>query len=91
MNAYPIHDVSEWRDLNSKFVLQVFRDVMLATDLSVDGIERDYFKHYLEDMYDSCRTVMKKMLTFDVDGDGLIENSGCADQTFDTWVMKGSR
>lgn len=26
INAYPIHDVSEWRDLNSKFILQVFRD-----------------------------------------------------------------
>ena len=25
-NAYPIHDVSEWKDLNIKFVLQVFRD-----------------------------------------------------------------
>lgn len=26
INSYPIHDVSEWRDLNIKFVLQVYRD-----------------------------------------------------------------
>jgi non-lysosomal glucosylceramidase len=26
INAYPIHDVSEWRDLNTKFILQVYRD-----------------------------------------------------------------
>lgn len=26
INAYNIHDVAEWRDLNVKFVLQVFRD-----------------------------------------------------------------
>nr|XP_040239251.2 non-lysosomal glucosylceramidase isoform X2 [Anopheles coluzzii] len=26
INAYPIHDVSEWRDLNLKFILQVYRD-----------------------------------------------------------------
>lgn len=26
INAYPIHDVSEWRDLNVKFILQVYRD-----------------------------------------------------------------
>ncbi|XP_053672231.1 non-lysosomal glucosylceramidase isoform X1 [Anopheles nili] len=26
INAYPIHDVSEWRDLNIKFILQVYRD-----------------------------------------------------------------
>lgn len=26
INAYPIHDVAEWKDLNIKFVLQVYRD-----------------------------------------------------------------
>jgi non-lysosomal glucosylceramidase len=26
INAYPIHDVSQWRDLNTKFILQVYRD-----------------------------------------------------------------
>ncbi|XP_055544706.1 non-lysosomal glucosylceramidase [Wyeomyia smithii] len=26
INAYPIHDVSEWKDLNTKFILQVYRD-----------------------------------------------------------------
>lgn len=26
INAYPIHDVSEWRDLNTKFILQAYRD-----------------------------------------------------------------
>lgn len=26
VNAYLVHDVSEWRDLNLKFVLQCYRD-----------------------------------------------------------------
>lgn len=26
VNTYPIHDVSEWRDLNVKLVLQLYRD-----------------------------------------------------------------
>ncbi|EDS42615.1 conserved hypothetical protein [Culex quinquefasciatus] len=26
VRAYPIHDVYEWKDLNSKFILQVYRD-----------------------------------------------------------------
>lgn len=30
-------------------------------------------------------------MTWDRDGDGLIENSGFADQTFDAWVMSGAR
>ncbi|MEE6517532.1 hypothetical protein FKM82_027811, partial [Ascaphus truei] len=32
---------------------------------------------------------MELELRFDYDGDGLIENSGFADQTYDGWVMTG--
>lgn len=32
INAYPIHDVSEWRDLNTKFVLQVYRDYYILNE-----------------------------------------------------------
>lgn len=90
-NSYPIHDVSEWRDLNTKFVLQVLRDFSFV-DKEIDGISyREHLDNYLKDMYDVCKVVMEKSLKFDIDGDGLIENSGTADQTFDTWVMTGSR
>jgi len=34
---------------------------------------------------------MKKALTWDTDCDGMIENSGTADQTFETWTMTGVR
>lgn len=34
---------------------------------------------------------MEKSLSWDTDGDGMIENSGTADQTFDTWTMIGVR
>lgn len=42
-------------------------------------------------MYEICETVMKKTQRFDSDNDGLIENSGSPDQTYDTWVMEGAR
>lgn len=32
---------------------------------------------------------MDRSFTFDSDGDGMIENSGEADQTYDSWVMHG--
>ncbi|XP_044264175.1 non-lysosomal glucosylceramidase [Tribolium madens] len=83
LNSYPIHDVSQWRDLNSKFVLQVFRDAFIT------GLD-DRSVGYLNDMYNACYTVMHKSMDFDIDGDGLIENSGSPDQTFDTWVMTGA-
>src|SRR5205814_3880701 len=32
---------------------------------------------------------MEYLLQFDRDGDGLIENEGYPDQTYDTWVTRG--
>lgn len=80
INSYMIHDISSWKDLNLKFVLQVYRDYKFSKD-----------KLYAEDMLPICNQVMKKSLEWDVDGDGMIENSGSADQTYDTWIMKGTR
>ena len=34
---------------------------------------------------------MESAKTWDKDGDGVIDNGGYADQTFDAWVMKGAR
>lgn len=76
--------MSEWRDLNLKFVLEVFRDYKMLND--VKTIDRN---QYLRDMYDACKIVMDHSATFDKDGDGLIENGGFPDQTYDSWVMTG--
>lgn len=38
LNAYPIHDVSTWKDLGPKFVLQTFRDSWIAGNLDVDFV-----------------------------------------------------
>lgn len=37
----------------------------------------------------TLRAVMATALTWDQDKDGMIENSGKPDQTFDSWVMVG--
>lgn len=34
INSYCVHDVSDWRDLNVKFVLQVYRDYYTLTQLA---------------------------------------------------------
>ncbi|KAG5894692.1 hypothetical protein JTB14_034740 [Gonioctena quinquepunctata] len=81
INAYNIHDVSHWRDLNPKFVLQTYRDAF-ATSGDPDN-------KYIEDMYDTCYNIMQKSIKNDVDEDGLIENGGKPDQTYDSWVMTG--
>lgn len=79
VNGYAVHDVNEWKDLNPKFVLQVYRD-WIATG---DG-------RFLRDCWPVVKEAIEKVKRFDVDEDGLIENSGSPDQTYDTWSVKGA-
>ncbi|ESR34108.1 hypothetical protein CICLE_v10004255mg [Citrus x clementina] len=78
MNAYNIHDTSQWKDLNPKFVLQVYRDFAATGDMSF-GV----------DVWPAVRAAMEYMEQFDRDGDCLIENDGFPDQTYDTWTVHG--
>ncbi|GLJ21298.1 hypothetical protein SUGI_0391310 [Cryptomeria japonica] len=78
INAYNIHDTSQWKDLNSKFVLQVYRDLVATNDLS-----------FGKDVWPAVCAAMEYMQKFDRDGDGLIENDGFPDQTYDTWTVHG--
>ncbi|XP_048004282.1 non-lysosomal glucosylceramidase isoform X2 [Leguminivora glycinivorella] len=172
INAYNIHDVSEWRDLNIKFVLQVARDHRLLRAYSApfntdryrsmayiddvrQGTEDDLYaratgqadgtapapaaghapapapapghaparprdildllyrtveepeeleeaeaaelgaavwdaRTYVTDMYPACAALVRRAAeAWDADGDGLIENGGFPDQTYDAWVMSG--
>ncbi|KAJ0175462.1 hypothetical protein K1T71_008621 [Dendrolimus kikuchii] len=180
INAYNIHDVSEWKDLNLKFILQVMRDYralrahaapfgneryrsMAFIDDVRDGTEDDLYSRatgqsgddnsfdsqspadrspeqtsaappagdilsllycppnekylygndtedrdsrprmqdrepppcawdamrYLGDMYPSAAKLLRRALSWDQDKDGLIENGGFPDQTYDAWVMTG--
>lgn len=78
MNAYNIHDTSKWKDLNPKFVLQVYRDFAATGDMS-----------FGRDVWPAVCAVMDYMNQFDRDGDGLIENDGFPDQTYDAWTVHG--
>ncbi|EEF44252.1 conserved hypothetical protein [Ricinus communis] len=78
MNAYNIHDTSKWKDLNPKFVLQVYRDFAATQDMSF-GV----------DVWPAVRSAMEYMEQFDRDGDALIENDGFPDQTYDAWTVHG--
>ena len=76
-NSYHFQDPNRWKDLNSKFVLQLWRDVALlgATDL-------------LRDAWSDAKAAIEWLSKTDRDGDGLPDHEG-ADQTFDTWPMNG--
>ncbi|KVH90959.1 Beta-glucosidase, GBA2 type [Cynara cardunculus var. scolymus] len=78
MNAYNIHDTSKWKDLNPKFVIQVYRDFAATGDLSF-GTE----------VWPAVCAAMAYMDQFDRDNDCLIENDGFPDQTYDAWTVHG--
>ncbi|MED6134806.1 hypothetical protein PIB30_040420 [Stylosanthes scabra] len=56
----------------------VYRDFAATGDMSF-GV----------DVWPAVRAAMEYMEQFDRDGDGLIENDGFPDQTYDTWTVHG--
>ena len=78
VNIYNFQDTSRWKDLNSKFVLQVYRDFIATQDVD-----------FVAEMWDAVREAIDYLKQFDLDEDGLIENEGFPDQTYDTWSAQG--
>jgi non-lysosomal glucosylceramidase len=72
-------DTNDWKDLNSKFVLMVYRDYVLTgrTD-----------KEFLREMWPAVQAAMTYLQQFD-HGGGIPENSGYPDQTYDSWIVRG--
>lgn len=83
LNAYRNHDVSKWKDLNLKFILQVFRDYKLMIQYDVNRVK------YLKYIFPVCKAIIEQSFYFDKDFDGLIENNGMIDQCYDSWAMTG--
>ena len=77
-NGYNIHDVNDWKDLNPKLVLQIYRDYAITGDLQ-----------FVKDTWPAVEAAMRRVRVFDRDGDGMIENDGFPDQTYDVWSVKG--
>lgn len=78
-NSYNVQDISQWKDLPSKFVLQIFRDYSFTHD-----------KEFLVKMFPTVKKVVLRTKMYDTDGDGIIENTGYPDQTYDAWFCNGA-
>lgn len=78
VNAYNFFNTDRWKDLNSKFVLQVYRDFVATGD-----------KCFGKSVWPSVYIAIAYMDQFDKDGDGMIENEGFPDQTYDAWTVSG--
>jgi non-lysosomal glucosylceramidase len=78
VNAYAYLDCGKWKDLNPKFVLQVFRNYAFTND-----------EQFLKYCYPAAKQAMEYADAFDADDDGIPENEGFPDQTYDNWRMEG--
>ena len=79
-NYTSYQDCNLWKDLGSDFVLQVYRDYLLtgATDIE-----------FLAECWPAIVETLAYLKGFDLDNDGIPENSGAPDQTFDDWQLRG--
>lgn len=80
VNSYPHMNVNKWKDLNSKFVLMIYRYYFLT------GCED---KEFLEYSWSSVVEAIDYLKKFDVDSDCLLENENIPDQTYDNWSLEG--
>ena len=72
-------DTNNWKDLNPKFVLMVYRDYVLTG-------RKD--KAFLRETWPAVKDAIQYLRQFD-HGGGIPENSGYPDQTYDDWVVSG--
>ena len=79
-NYTAYQDCNLWKDLGSDFVLQVYRDFLYT---GADDVE------FLAECWDAIVQTLDYLKTFDIDEDGIPENSGAPDQTFDDWKLRG--
>jgi len=78
VNSYCIQDISRWKDLPCKFVLQVYRDYVITGDIK-----------FLTDLWPVIKETIEYAKQFDSDGDGVLDNENFPDQTYDTWSAEG--
>ena len=76
-NSYTYRDPTAWKDLNCDFVLCLYRD---GAGMGAAWRRR---------LFPAVAAAIDHLQVFDRDGDGLIENDGVPDQTFDNIPMSG--
>ncbi len=77
-NSYTYRDATIWKDLNCDLILCLFRE------------GRAMGKDWRVQRFPAVRAAIEYLQVFDQDGDGLIENEGIPDQTFDNIPMLGA-
>jgi non-lysosomal glucosylceramidase len=79
-NQFSWQDTNGWKDLNSKFVLMVYRDYAFTGKQDVA---------FLRYNWPAVQEAIEYLKKYDRNDDGIPENDGYPDQTYDEWVVRG--
>jgi non-lysosomal glucosylceramidase len=80
VNQFSWQNTDDWKDLNTKFVLMVYRDYVFSGRTDAQ---------FLRDTWPSVQLAIEYLRKYDRNGDGIPENDGFPDQTYDEWVVTG--
>ena len=79
-NQFSWQNTTDWKDLNSKFVLMIWRDYVFTGSKD---------KEFLRYTWPAVQESLEYLRKYDRNGDGIPENDGFPDQTYDVWVVRG--
>jgi non-lysosomal glucosylceramidase len=80
VNQFSWQNTNDWKDLNTKLVLMIYRDYVFTGRKDVA---------FLRETWPAVQEALDHLKQYDHDGDGLPENDGYPDQTYDEWVVRG--
>ena len=80
VNSFSWQNTNDWKDLNSKFVLMIYRDYVFT------GRKDTEFLRYT---WPSVQEALLHLQQYDRTGDGLPQNDDYPDQTYDVWIVHG--
>jgi non-lysosomal glucosylceramidase len=80
INQFSWQDTNGWKDLNPKFVLMVYRDFVLT-----GSTDKDFLRY----SWPAVQEALAYLRKYDKDSDGIPQNEGYPDQTYDEWVVRG--
>jgi non-lysosomal glucosylceramidase len=79
-NAFSWQNTNDWKDLNSKFVLMIYKDYVFT------GKKDTAFLRYT---WPAVQQALEHLKQYDRIGDGLPQGDNYPDQTYDTWIVHG--
>jgi non-lysosomal glucosylceramidase len=79
-NAFSWQNTNDWKDLNSKFVLMIYKDYVFT------GKKDRAFLNYT---WPAVQEALEHLRKYDRVGDGLPQDDNYPDQTYDEWIVHG--